>query len=294
LQDINPQFVWGGDALDLDGSDMIWIDHNKFSLTGRQFLVSGRNPSKRVTISNNEFDGRTSWSTPCNGKHNWGIMLVGSDEQYTFANNFMHDMASRSPKLGQTVTTGTNQHFLHGYNNLFRDISGQAFDIDRNTDILLEANVFERVSTPYNSAVTSNGARVFNVPNSSSQGTCQSYIGRNCIGSTASGSGSIPSLTNTNVLSRAQGYRSSIETPRPVNQVVSYVTANAGIGKVTPGGGPPTTPPATTTTANPPTPTTGGQANRWEQCGGSGWTGATRCVSPWTCQVVNEWYHQCL
>lgn len=202
-------------------------------------------------------------------------------------------MASRSPKLGQTVTTGTNQHFMHGYNNLFRDITGNAFDIDKNTDILLEANVFENVKTPMASGVTSNGARVFNVPNSGSTGTCQSYIGRSCISSSSSGSGSIPSLTNTGVLSKAQGYRSSIGSPRPVNQVASYVTANAGIGKVTPGGGtpPPTTNPPPTTTNPPPT---GGEAGQWEQCGGEGWTGPTKCVAPYTCKAQNQWYSQCL
>jgi endoglucanase len=37
----------------------------------------------------------------------------------------------------------------------------------------------------------------------------------------------------------------------------------------------------------------GGLAQHWGQCGGSGWTGPTQCVSPYTCQKVNEWYYQC-
>ncbi|KAB8235738.1 pectin lyase fold/virulence factor [Aspergillus alliaceus] len=41
------------------GCDQIWIDHNKFSLIGRQHIVSGWQPAGHVTISNNEFDGRT-------------------------------------------------------------------------------------------------------------------------------------------------------------------------------------------------------------------------------------------
>ncbi|KFA66687.1 hypothetical protein S40285_05002 [Stachybotrys chlorohalonatus IBT 40285] len=39
---------------------------------------------------------------------------------------------------------------------------------------------------------------------------------------------------------------------------------------------------------------TGAAANRWEQCGGRNWPGPTRCVSPWVCTVLNEWYSQCL
>ncbi|RDW70539.1 putative 1,4-beta-D-glucan-cellobiohydrolyase [Aspergillus mulundensis] len=52
---------------------------------------------------------------------------------------------------------------------------------------------------------------------------------------------------------------------------------------------------ATSTTSGPTTTATGGgQAQRWEQCGGSGWNGPTSCVSPWTCTAVNQWYSQCL
>lgn len=38
----------------------------------------------------------------------------------------------------------------------------------------------------------------------------------------------------------------------------------------------------------------GGTANRYDQCGGNGWTGPTRCVSPYTCRKQNDWYSQCL
>ncbi|EKD21073.1 acetylxylan esterase precursor [Drepanopeziza brunnea f. sp. 'multigermtubi' MB_m1] len=40
--------------------------------------------------------------------------------------------------------------------------------------------------------------------------------------------------------------------------------------------------------------TDAGTVARYEQCGGSGWTGATACVSPYTCKTVSTWYHQCL
>jgi hypothetical protein len=51
-----------------------------------------------------------------------------------------------------------------------------------------------------------------------------------------------------------------------------------------------TTEPATT---NPPT-TTPGTVAQYGQCGGSGWTGGTTCVSPYTCKFSNDWYSQCL
>jgi len=37
-----------------------------------------------------------------------------------------------------------------------------------------------------------------------------------------------------------------------------------------------------------------GQSGAYGQCGGIGWTGATTCVSGYTCQVGNPYYSQCL
>jgi beta-xylosidase len=36
------------------------------------------------------------------------------------------------------------------------------------------------------------------------------------------------------------------------------------------------------------------QSPAWGQCGGSGWSGATTCVSGYCCQFSNEWYSQCV
>ncbi|KAF8173051.1 endo-1,4-beta-xylanase A precursor [Pholiota molesta] len=36
------------------------------------------------------------------------------------------------------------------------------------------------------------------------------------------------------------------------------------------------------------------QSAAWGQCGGTGWTGATTCVSGWTCTYSNPYYSQCL
>ena len=37
----------------------------------------------------------------------------------------------------------------------------------------------------------------------------------------------------------------------------------------------------------------GSKAAEWGQCGGIGWTGATSCVSPYTCKELNSYYSQC-
>lgn len=43
ITEINPQYIWGGDALNFDGTDLVWIDHVKISLIGRQMVSMGFN-----------------------------------------------------------------------------------------------------------------------------------------------------------------------------------------------------------------------------------------------------------
>jgi len=60
------------------------------------------------------------------------------------------------------------------------------------------------------------------------------------------------------------------------------------------GGG---TSPTTTAAGSTPTTTagsTGGTSAEYGQCGGIGWTGPTVCAAPYTCQVANSYYSQCL
>ncbi|KAK4164724.1 glycoside hydrolase superfamily [Cladorrhinum sp. PSN259] len=52
----------------------------------------------------------------------------------------------------------------------------------------------------------------------------------------------------------------------------------------------PTSAAGPTTTASPSQP----EQARWGQCGGNGYTGPTKCQSPYTCTYSNPWYSQCL
>jgi pectin lyase len=80
ITNLNPKYVWGGDAITIDGADMVWIDHVTTSLIGRQHIVFGNNASNRVTISNSKIDGTTSWSTGCDGYAYWGLYFTGSND----------------------------------------------------------------------------------------------------------------------------------------------------------------------------------------------------------------------
>ncbi|KAJ7281542.1 hypothetical protein C8J57DRAFT_1559329 [Mycena rebaudengoi] len=101
---------------------------------------------------------------------------------------------------------------------------------------------------------------------------------------------------DTNIVTTAGGY----SFPIPGAQWAPWTppTVLSGGSGTTTGGTPPVTTTASsppgTTTAVPPTNPTGTLAQHWDQCGGQDWTGATACVSPFTCQALNPFYSQCL
>jgi pectate lyase len=230
ITELNPEYVWGGDAITLDGSDMVWIDHNKFSLAGRQFIVSGWGAAGHVTISNNEFDGVTEWSAGCNGKHYWTLLLIGEEDWYTFQGNWVHDVSGRAPHLGTDYTD--SRIFFHGVNNYFQNIGGHAFDVDTNTWVLLEGNYFDTVTTPVTDTTLNSGALVYNVPTVDSASACSASLGYICEWNRLAGSGEWPELTDQAVLDEFAQYADSLVDAYGVADVPTTVVANAGIGKI--------------------------------------------------------------
>jgi len=82
--------------------------------------------------------------------------------------------------------------------------------------------------------------------------------------------------------------------------VESWSGSGSGQISVSKGTGTGTSPGTGTTTTTSTSPSTGtgtgtgaGGAAEWGQCGGIGWTGATTCVSPYTCKELNSYYSQC-
>ncbi|KAJ8468836.1 hypothetical protein ONZ45_g17103 [Pleurotus djamor] len=74
---------------------------------------------------------------------------------------------------------------------------------------------------------------------------------------------------------------------------VSYIDIRASVPSSVPIVS--STPASPTGTTSTPAPTGGNETvPQFGQCGGNGWTGATVCQSPFTCQVQNEWYSQCV
>jgi pectate lyase len=224
ITDINPEYIWGGDAIYMNGCDNIWIDHVKISLVGRQMISMGFETSGRVTISNTEFDGRTPYSASCDGHHYWTILGLGTNDQVSFYGNWIHDTSGRGPDLG-------NPSSWHFYNNYWSNVSGHAFSIYPEPSVLVEGNVFVNVKYPN---IGTGGAGMF-VVNSTTLASCEQALGRSCIvNQVSSDSGTLTPCTAANATVFAAIKQMSIEEGpvMPVNLVKDSVMANAGVGKL--------------------------------------------------------------
>ncbi|KAJ1302353.1 hypothetical protein OPQ81_001167 [Rhizoctonia solani] len=196
ISDLNPQYVWGGDALYIDNSSKVWVDHNYSTAT--------------VVLEH----------------HYWAFLFAGNGDQITFARNYVYHTAGRGPHTG-----GTDGYSLtiHIYNNYFNDITGHAIDADTGSKILVEGNYFNNVKTP--STGNTKGA-VFAPTSSSMSSQCSGSIGRNCVSNTLAGSGSLTNTANSGAISAFTASAAKSASIMDPGSVASYVLANAGLGKV--------------------------------------------------------------
>ncbi|OLN89056.1 putative pectin lyase F-1-like protein 1 [Colletotrichum chlorophyti] len=226
ITELNPEYIWGGDAITMDGTDRVWIDHCKTSLIGRQHIVSGWGPAGRVTISHHEFDGKTDHS--CNLKHYYNALLIGDKAQYTFAYNYLHDVSGRAPNVG-----GTEHMIFHGVNNFWEDVDGHAFAIGDHIQALVEGNHFENVKQPIEPNTYDSAGEIFFVETATDASECKGTVGHVCEPNSVGGeSGTLSPLNNTAAIDKLADVADSIITPMEVGKVPEYVKANAGVGKL--------------------------------------------------------------
>ncbi|KAL4986512.1 pectin lyase B [Aspergillus falconensis] len=219
ITDLNPKYVWGGDAITIDNADMVWIDHVTTARIGRQHLVLGTDASNRVTVSNSYFNGVTSYSATCDGYHYWGIYLTGSNDMVTLKGNYIYHMSGRSPKVGGNT-------LLHAVNNYWYDSSGHAFEIDSGGYVLAEGNVFQNIPTVVEGTV---GGQLFTSPDTSTNAICSTYLGHTCQVNGFGSSGTF-NQADTAFLVNFQGKNIASASAYTVAQ--SSVPSNAGQGNL--------------------------------------------------------------
>jgi pectate lyase len=238
ITDINEGKVWGGDALTITDASGVWIDHNRFARIGRQFLVTGdgsANPKvDNLTISNNEFDGRSGYSIDCNGRHYWNILLYGNG-RVTMVGNWLHDFDGRAPKI-VSLDTGA---IVQVVNNLFENSGGHALDYEGDpTRVLLEGNQFLDVPLPIaGSGDPAHRGQLFGFYEHTAATTaaCNAALGRPCNANLASPA---PTARNNHIIQDGgaidamKSEATRIVTPYPTADVPATVRARAGVGKI--------------------------------------------------------------
>ncbi|KAG8875922.1 hypothetical protein FRB97_004628 [Tulasnella sp. 331] len=224
ITNINPEFVWGGDAIGIDGGQYIWIDHNYIDHIGRQFIATGYGAVTHTTISNNVFNGQSTYSATCNGCQYWVLILTGDGDQITLALNYFYYTSGRGPHVGGT--SGYTQK-IHIYNNYYVTVLGHAIDPEVGANVLAEGNYFNVVTTPVLAGV---GAAY--VPTTSAQASaCSSYIGRACQVNAFLNSGTV-SAASTSALQALDDSYVLGASVMAASAVGAYVQANAGLGIV--------------------------------------------------------------
>ncbi|CAE6406462.1 unnamed protein product [Rhizoctonia solani] len=202
------------------------IDHNYFKNVGRQFIVTGYGAAQSVTISDNVFDGASTYSATCNNRHYWTLLFTGASDSITLARNYLYQTSGRGPKLGGT--SGYSQS-VHIYNNYFVDIAGHALDAGVGSKALVEGNYFNKVTEPSTSGTQGS---VFAPNDATTAAQCSSYIGRKCVTNTLLSCGATNRKETGGVSAFKGASAVTGATVMEASQVGAYVQAHAGTGKI--------------------------------------------------------------
>ncbi|KFY58258.1 hypothetical protein V497_04916 [Pseudogymnoascus sp. VKM F-4516 (FW-969)] len=169
ITNLNPQYVWGGDAFVFSGTSKIWIDHVTTSSLGRQHYSFGQEADTEITISNSFINGQTDYSATCDEHTYWALELVGSNDQITFYKNYVYKTSGRSPALsGNTL--------FHAVNSIWEDNSGHMLEGTDTGKGLFEGCVFTGIP---NIADDGFVGQLFS-SDEASVGQCSAALGRDC------------------------------------------------------------------------------------------------------------------
>ena len=227
ITDINYGKIFGGDAITIWGASGLLIDHNYVSRIGRQMVVTGFGDVDNVTISNNEFDGRTDYR--CDGSHYWNFLLTAPTGRMTWVGNWMHDFSGRAPSLGGNA-------FYHFANNLFERTppNGHAFEnghgADEKLNSLIEGNYFKSVNAPVGGVAPFFGLWK---QTAATRSQCNNALGRLCSGNIAEPMPQPDAMRQDSaVLAAAKKVKAGLVKPYSASSVEATVKANAGVGRI--------------------------------------------------------------
>ncbi|GMF13078.1 unnamed protein product [Phytophthora lilii] len=161
-------------------------------------FVSGFAGVKSLTISNSDFDGRTDWSSSCDGRHYWGFMLDGTTTRVSLFNNYIHSTSGRSPKIIGASSESANV-VAHIANNYWADNSGHSFEPGTNAFVLAEGNYFEDTKEPMQADAAAASI--------STTDDCSASLGRACSANVVEKSGVFDSVNGDRALETVKKYK---------------------------------------------------------------------------------------
>ncbi|PBP17494.1 hypothetical protein BUE80_DR011736, partial [Diplocarpon rosae] len=249
VTELNPAYVWGGDAFALTDTSKVWIDHVTTSRLGRQHYSFGQGPSTGITISHSFIDGYTPYSATCDQRTYWGFELVGSADSITFIENHVYFLSGRGPALsGNTLWHAVNnvwvgleipaysaleilrcphsRHFsvANILNPLPRSSSGgHLIEGTDNATGVYEGNYFQNCPTIVGTPLPN--VRLFTSV-AADVGQCASRLGRNCVPNLAVNSSAF-GFSNVDALASFAG-KSNIPPVQTGAWTRDNVVANAG------------------------------------------------------------------
>ncbi len=205
ITDINDGLIWAGDALTLDNTSKVWIDHNEFARIGRQMIVAGWGTAQNVTISNNYFNGVTEYGHYCDGRHYWTVLLLGEDQSVTLVGNKFYNTSGRSPKVGKG-SSATSGGVVHVVNNYWESNYYMGLEASEDVVTLIEGNYFSTGDyfTPVNATSSSLVYAPLDGNVGSTSSTCAGALGRSCV-SNYTGNSTDGFVLNSSVMSSIQG-----------------------------------------------------------------------------------------
>ncbi|MCF4121166.1 RICIN domain-containing protein [Antribacter sp. KLBMP9083] len=130
---------WNDDAISVETSTNVWIDHNSFGI-GYDGSVDTKRGSDYVTISWNLFRGHDKNSlvghSDDNGSQDRGHLRV------SYHHNWFDGTTQRNPRVrfGNPV---------HVFNNLYTNVSGYGVASTMEGGVLVEGNYFENTPDPF-------------------------------------------------------------------------------------------------------------------------------------------------
>ncbi len=241
ITDINESIVFAGDGIEVQDADKVWIDQNRLTRIGRQWITVGWGKSTNITISNNDFDGTSKQGQYCDGTHYYGLIISARNQSVTLLGNWFHHFRGRSPDIAPPDDSG-QVPVVHMVNNYFQHGTWHGLAASKPARVLVEGNYYENVDTPIIRRGSGDAAKkagyVF-APLATVKAQCLGQIGRVCTANLVVGenarSSSLPKaqaftqdMTVLDVMKKTAIGGTANVTPYPAKNVPRRVTVEAG------------------------------------------------------------------